>query len=95
MPFQKFINQDTGEFHDMKHIREFLETQLDPSKDTIASCGTGMTTSVLLTLGVTASILYLAMEASGFPSNRSVYDGSWTEYASRHANKPDMIVKRG
>jgi 3-mercaptopyruvate sulfurtransferase SseA len=43
--------------------------------------------------GVTASILYLALEASGFPSKKSLYDGSWTEYAARNADKPDMIAK--
>ena len=44
-------------------------------------------------VGVTASIIFLALEASGFPSKRSLYDGSWTEYAARHANSADMIVK--
>jgi 3-mercaptopyruvate sulfurtransferase SseA len=47
----------------------------------------------MINIGVTASILFLALEASGFPSKKSVYDGSWTEYASRHANDLEMIVK--
>ena len=41
MPFQKFINPETGQFHDVEHIRDFLEIQLDSSKETITSCGTG------------------------------------------------------
>jgi 3-mercaptopyruvate sulfurtransferase SseA len=77
----------------MEHIRDFLETRLDSSKDTITSCGTGNRYLSQLMVGVTACILFLALEASGFPSKKSVYDGSWTEYASRHADDPNMIVK--
>jgi len=49
---------------------------------------------VILISGVTASIIFLALEASGFASKKSVYDGSWTEYAARHANNADMIAKQ-
>ena len=93
MPFQKLIDPKTGQFHDMEHIRDFFKSQLDYSKDTITSCGTGRPHVLKLIGGVTASILFLALEASEFPSKKSVYDGSWTEYASRHANDPDMIIK--
>ena len=45
---------------------------LDPSKPIITSCGSG----------VSATIINLAFEASGYPEPR-LYDGSWTEWASK------------
>ena len=42
MPFQLFIEPSTGQFYDTQKIREILEKDLDPSKETIASCGTGI-----------------------------------------------------
>lgn len=37
--------------------------------------------------GITASILYFALERAG-AKNVAVYDGSWTEYA----DKPDSVI---
>lgn len=45
---------------------------LDPSKPVITSCGSG----------VSATIINLAFEASGYPEPL-LYDGSWTEWASK------------
>lgn len=45
---------------------------LDPSKPVITSCGSG----------VSATIINLAFEASGYAEPR-LYDGSWTEWASK------------
>jgi thiosulfate/3-mercaptopyruvate sulfurtransferase len=45
---------------------------IDPDKPMIASCGSG----------VTAAILWLAFDAIGKPP-ASLFDGSWTEWASR------------
>lgn len=42
MPFQQFIDPATGQFYDMERIRDILQKELDPSKETIASCGTGI-----------------------------------------------------
>jgi 3-mercaptopyruvate sulfurtransferase SseA len=42
MPFQKLIDPETGRFHDKEQLREFLESQLDSSRETITSCGTGL-----------------------------------------------------
>jgi len=77
----------------MHEIRAFFETELDPSKETVVSCGTGTCISLHSEVGVTASILFLALEASNFSSKLSLYDGSWTEYAARHANSADMIIR--
>ncbi|KAI8873473.1 Rhodanese-like protein [Ramicandelaber brevisporus] len=52
---------------------------IDLSKPITTTCGSG----------ITASVLYLAFKAAGAP-NVAVYDGSWTEYASK-PNAP--IVK--
>ena len=92
MPFQRVINPKTGQFYNKEHLREIFEG-LDSSKDTVASCGTGMSILFVLMSGVTASIIYLALDIAGFQS-KSIYDGSWTEWATRHANNPNMIVKK-
>ena len=93
MPFQKFVDPKTGEFYPTEHIYNVFAAELNPSKDIITTCGTGIFLFDGLITGVTASILFLALEASEFPSKQSLYDGSWTEYATRHANNPIMIQK--
>jgi len=93
LPFQKLLHPDTNQYRDMHEIRAFFETELDPSKETVVSCGTGICISLRSNVGVTASIIFLALEASNFSSTLSLYDGSWTEYAARHANSADMIIK--
>lgn len=50
----------------------FAKGGVDPAKPVITSCGSG----------VTAAILWLALDAIGHPP-KSLYDGSWTEWASR------------
>ncbi len=54
----------------------FAATGVDGSKPVVTSCGTG----------VTATILTLGLIQAGFPQG-AVYDGSWTEWASR----PDTV----
>jgi thiosulfate/3-mercaptopyruvate sulfurtransferase len=44
----------------------------------------------LIGSGITASILYMALERAG-AKNLAVYDGSWTEYASQ---KDAIIIKQ-
>jgi thiosulfate/3-mercaptopyruvate sulfurtransferase len=52
----------------------FQGAGLDVSKPVVASCGTG----------VTASVLALALEQLLHPPpSVSVYDGSWTEWGAR------------
>ena len=54
----------------------FAEAGVDGSRPVVTSCGTG----------VTAAILTLGLVQAGLPQG-AVYDGSWTEWASR----PDTI----
>jgi thiosulfate/3-mercaptopyruvate sulfurtransferase len=92
LPFQQLINPDTGEYYPLDDLKNQFAS-LDPSTEVITSCGTGPSFSRKSHVGVTASILYLALEATGFPSKKSVYDGSWTEYATRNASHAELISK--
>jgi thiosulfate/3-mercaptopyruvate sulfurtransferase len=56
---------------------------IDPDKPVITSCGSG----------VTAAILWLALDAIGKPP-ASLFDGSWTEWASR-SDLPIASEKKG
>ncbi|EON62440.1 hypothetical protein W97_01662 [Coniosporium apollinis CBS 100218] len=52
----------------------FKQKGVDPSIPTISSCGTG----------VTAAVIDVALAEAGFAERgRRIYDGSWTEWASR------------
>jgi hypothetical protein len=44
MPFQKLIDPETGKYRDASDLRSFFDKELDPSKETITSCGTGIST---------------------------------------------------
>jgi hypothetical protein len=46
-------------------------------------------TDVCIGSGITASVLYFALERAG-AKDISVYDGSWTEYADK---KDSIIIK--
>ncbi len=61
----------------------FKEAGVDTDKPTITSCGSG----------VTAAILWLALDAIGKPP-AALFDGSWTEWASR-ADLPVATEKKG
>lgn len=55
-----------------------------PGLKIISACGTG----------VTAAVVDLALEKAGWAEgDRGIYDGSWTEWASRMANDEGYIVK--
>ncbi|KAI7890865.1 Rhodanese-like domain-containing protein [Mucor mucedo] len=76
IPFGQVIQ--SGQMLDDDKLRHVFESNgVDISKDIITSCGSG----------ITASILYLALERIG-ARHLAVYDGSWTEYAS----KDDCII---
>lgn len=73
---------ESGQMLDDDSLRQVFEGKgVDINKEIITSCGSG----------ITASILYLALERIG-AKHLAVYDGSWTEYAGQ---KDAIIVKKG
>ena len=88
VPLLELFDQQTGELYPDQQLEEAfrragvdvsaLRSSKTPSaKEVILSCGSG----------VTASGLYFVMEKLGV-QRLAVYDGSWTEYASR----PESII---
>ena len=76
LPFGKLLAPD-GSLLPPEQLREVFRTAgVDGSRPVVTSCGTG----------VTATILTLGLVRAGLPEG-AVYDGSWTEWASR----PDTI----
>ena len=72
LPFTALLNPD-GTMLDPDRLRAVLaEAGADGGRPVVTSCGTG----------VTATILTLALQRAGLPMG-AVYDGSWTEWASR------------
>jgi thiosulfate/3-mercaptopyruvate sulfurtransferase len=73
VPFDVLLN-DRGELKpadDLEAVFQRVGVR-DPDQEVVLSCGTG----------VTACVPALALVQLGF-SNIKVYDGSWTEWASR------------
>lgn len=85
---------ESGEMLDGDKLRKVFESKgIDIDKEIITSCGNFNTVFQLICMciyslslsigsGITASILYLALERTG-ARKLSVYDGSWTEYAAK------------
>ena len=72
LPFTELLNAD-GTMKDAASLRAiFAARGADASRATVTSCGTG----------VTACVLTLGAVRAGLPEP-AVYDGSWTEWASR------------
>lgn len=72
LPFTELLAPD-GTMLPADALRARLrDSGVDGSRPVVTSCGTG----------VTATILTLAMVQAGLPAG-AVYDGSWTEWASR------------
>ncbi|KKA27272.1 hypothetical protein TD95_005214 [Thielaviopsis punctulata] len=86
IPFGEVLDPQTKMFLDVEALKKlFAAKGLNPEKPIIASCGSG----------VTACVVETALELAGFgtPETRSVYDGSWTEWASRIKPADGLIVK--
>lgn len=74
LPWTRLVDPATGAFRaDEEIARLFREAGADPQQPVICTCGSG----------VTACALALALEHIG-NTGVSVYDGSWTEWATRH-----------
>jgi thiosulfate/3-mercaptopyruvate sulfurtransferase len=83
IPFSGVLNDQTKAFMSPNELRVYLEIKgVDPKKPVVTTCGTG----------VTACILDAALTAAGYPEkDRKVYDGSWTEWATRQVHAKGMI----
>jgi thiosulfate/3-mercaptopyruvate sulfurtransferase len=42
LPFQNLLDTETKQYKNVEELRAFFEKELDPAKETIASCGTGI-----------------------------------------------------
>lgn len=83
LPYQDVLDPDTKAFLPPDELRRVLEGKVDPKKPIITTCGTG----------VTAAVLEAALHHADFgpPEDRRVYDGSWTEWASRVSPTSNLI----
>ena len=71
LPFQELLHPETKQLLSKEELRKIFESKgLSPEKPIIATCGSG----------VTASLVEAALKHADFgpPNDRRVYDGSWT-----------------
>ena len=81
VPFPEIMDPSTKTLLSKDQLLNLFKSKgVDLEKPIITTCGSG----------VTASMLYFALEYIGC-KNISVYDGSWTEYAS---HPESQIVKK-
>ncbi|KAI9715252.1 MAG: hypothetical protein M1812_006063 [Candelaria pacifica] len=86
IPVPELLDPKTKTLLPGVELRKVFESKsIDPTRPIISSCGTG----------VTAAVIDAALEAAeyGDPSNRRIYDGSWTEWAQR-VNTSDNLIKK-
>lgn len=84
VPFQELLDPETKTLLPSEKLKEIFEAKnVDPDKPIITSCGTG----------VTAAVIELALKQSKYGSDedRRLYDGSWTEWASRVSPTSGLI----
>lgn len=70
MPYQEFL--EGGRYKDIEQLKK-LFAEINPEDHLVFSCGSG----------VTACIGYFAAELA-LPNSKSIFDGSWTEWATRN-----------
>lgn len=81
------VDPNSGILYGREKLRKIFEEKgIDPQKPVINTCGTGVTAAVIDAALVEADW--------GKPSDRRLYDGSWTEWAQRAKGEKDMIVQR-
>ncbi|KAL9107897.1 MAG: hypothetical protein Q9227_007219 [Pyrenula ochraceoflavens] len=84
VPFQEVLDSETKCILSAEELRKVLESKaLDPKKPIVTTCGTG----------VTAAVLEAALQEAEFGpvDDRRVYDGSWTEWASRVSESSNLV----
>ncbi|KAI9871805.1 MAG: hypothetical protein M1823_008339, partial [Watsoniomyces obsoletus] len=84
VPFQELLDPETKQLLPKEKLREIFQSKgLSPTKPIITTCGSG----------VTASLVEAALKHADFgrPDDRRVYDGSWTEWASRVSDTSGLI----
>jgi thiosulfate/3-mercaptopyruvate sulfurtransferase len=85
IPFGDVLNARTKAFLSADELKVYFDCKnVDHKAPIVSSCGTG----------VTACVLDAALTEAGYPNEgRAVYDGSWTEWASRTDEKEGLIVE--
>ncbi|KAF3480597.1 thiosulfate sulfurtransferase [Arthroderma uncinatum] len=86
MPFGELLDPETKTLRPPAELRQVFESKgVDPNRPVISTCGSG----------VTAAVIDLALEQANYvpKENRRLYDGSWTEWASRVTEASGLIRK--
>ncbi|CAD6585987.1 MAG: hypothetical protein ASARMPRED_002366 [Alectoria sarmentosa] len=86
IPHSELLDAKTGALLPGDELRRIFKSKgVDPEKPVISSCGTG----------VTAAVIDAALGEADFghPNDRRLYDGSWTEWAQRVAERDRLIKK--
>lgn len=86
VPHSELLDPKTGTLLSSDELRRIFESKgIDQEKPIISSCGTG----------VTAAVIDAALGEAGYghANDRRLYDGSWTEWAQRVAERDRLINK--
>jgi thiosulfate/3-mercaptopyruvate sulfurtransferase len=86
IPYTDVLNARTKTILPADQLRVYFECKnVDESTPIVTSCGTG----------VTAAVVDAALTEAGYPeAGRKLYDGSWTEWASRVEEDEGLIMKK-
>lgn len=86
LPFSELLDPTTKKLRPAEELKKILlDSGINPSENVEKNlmCGTG----------VTAVVLYAALEQAGIGGKKKVYDGSWTEWAQRVDESSGLIEK--